>query len=203
MTEIEPPRIGGILLAAGGSTRMGRPKQLIEFEGTTLIRRAATNLANSACEVSVVVLGSDADACGPELSGININIAFNPKWASGMGSSLKTGLRRLIEIESEISAVVVTLCDQPYITAEIIDHLMTEFCRIRPLIVASEYNNISGVPALFSREMFDEIYKLDGDEGARQLIRSAGGRVLRIAQPGAAYDIDSPHDLMSVGEINT
>ena len=182
---------------------MGRPKQLIEFEGMTLIRRAASHLANSACNPVVVVLGSDADACELEFSGVNINVCINPDWASGMGSSLRTGLRRLLEIESDISAVVVTLCDQPHISAEIINDLMAEYCRIRPSIVASEYNGISGVPALFSREMFDEIYKLEGAEGARQLIRKAGDRAVRVAQPLAVFDIDSPQDLMSVGERNT
>jgi molybdenum cofactor cytidylyltransferase len=202
MTATDTGLIGGILLAAGGSSRMGHPKQLIEFEGTTLIRRAASHLANSVCDPCVVVLGSDADACERELSGVNIDICVNPDPASGMSTSLKAGLTTVLEIDQDISAVVVTLCDQPYITSDIIDHLAAEYCRIRPSIVASEYNEISGVPALFSREMFDEIYKLEGDEGARQLIRSAGDRVLRIAQPLAAFDIDSPHDLTSVGETN-
>ncbi len=200
MIEADLPRVGGILLAAGGSNRMGRPKQLIEFEGATLIQRTAESLKGSGCDPCIVVLGSNANDCVTELSGIGIDICINEAWASGMSSSIKAGLMRLLEAEPDLSAVMITLADQPYVTAAIIGKFVAEYRRIRPTMIASEYNGITGVPALFSREMFDRILKLKGDRGARALIEAAGDNVIRFSVPEAAFDVDSPADLVSVGE---
>src|SRR5687767_4764025 len=101
--------IGGILLAAGGSTRLGEPKQLIVYEGETLIRRAAETLLASCCSPAVVVVGSDERAVS-ELDGLDVHITRNEEWRSGMGSSLKLGLAQILEIESAVEAIVVMLC---------------------------------------------------------------------------------------------
>jgi molybdenum cofactor cytidylyltransferase len=200
MTEHDPTKIGGVLLAAGGSTRFGPSKQLARFEGSTLIRRAATALAGSECDAIIVVLGHEADACRAELEGLDVDLCVNDNWRAGMSGSLKFGLEHLRIIEPELDAFIVTLVDQPLITTEIIDRLVAEYRRIRPLVVAAEYNGIFGVPALFARDMFDNVMDLQGDKGAQVLIRSAPGRVVSIALAEAAYDIDTPADIGSARE---
>lgn len=200
MTGTSDVKIGGLLLAAGGSSRMGRPKQLIEFEGRTLLRRAAETLAATACETKIVVLGAEADECLNELGGLDLITCVNSDWNEGMSGSIKAGLRRILEIEPATSAIIITLCDQPYITADIVDSLIEEYRQIRPPVVAAEYNNVFGVPALFSSEMFNDLLRLEGDGGAQRVIRKAGPNVLCIRVPEAAFDIDSTKDLLSLRE---
>ena len=200
MTGVNGAQVGGILLAAGGSTRMGRAKQLVEFEGLTLLRRSAAVMAASVCRPSVVVLGADAKQCRNELEGLKIDVCVNETWKLGMSSSIAAGLTFLLETEPHIDAVMITLCDQLYITTKIINRFVAEYRRIRPSVVASEYNGVTGVPALFSRDMFESILNLSGDRGARGLIEEAGERVVKMNVPEAAFDIDSPDDLKSAGD---
>ncbi|MBK9528761.1 MAG: nucleotidyltransferase family protein [Acidobacteria bacterium] len=194
MTENSNGKIGGLILAAGGSSRLGRPKQLVHFQGKTLIRNAAETLVDSSCDSIVVVLGAEIDGSTSEIADLPINICINHNWQTGMSSSIKAGLKELVKLEGNLSAVVVTLCDQPHITTENIDQLVTEFQQANPRIVAAQYGETVGVPALFSKELFNDLLKLKGDKGARQLIRDNLPFVERIEIEKAAIDIDHPDD---------
>ena len=194
MTENSNGKIGGLILAAGGSSRLGRPKQLVHFQGKTLIRNAAETLVDSSCDSIVVVLGAEIDGSTSEIADLPINICINHNWQTGMSSSIKAGLKELVKLEGNLSAVVVTLCDQPHITTENIDQLVTEFQQANPRIVAAQYGETVGVPALFSKELFNDLLKLKGDKGARQLIRDNLPFVERIEIEKAAIDIDLPDD---------
>lgn len=194
MTENSNGKIGGLILAAGGSSRLGRPKQLVHFQGKTLIRHAAETLVDSSCDSIVVVLGAEIDGSTSEIADLPINICINHNWQTGMSSSIKAGLKELVKLEGNLSAVVVTLCDQPHITTENIDQLVTEFQQANPRIVAAQYGETVGVPALFSKELFNDLLKLKGDKGARQLIRDNLPFVERIEIEKAAIDIDHPDD---------
>lgn len=197
MTESKP-KIGGLLLAAGGSRRMGSPKQLLEFEGMTLIRRAAEALIDAECDPVVVVLGAEVEMSREELIGLDLVVVENTDWAKGMSSSIRVGLQNLIEINSKLDAVMITLCDQPHITAENLKPFLTAFRTDRSPVIAAEYGEVVGVPALFSTAMFDRLMHLKGDRGARELIRSAPDAVT-IPLPEAAIDIDSLTDLGRLG----
>jgi molybdenum cofactor cytidylyltransferase len=193
MTAGDKKKIGGLLLAAGASRRMGRPKQLLSFKGRSLIRTAAETLVHSACEPIVVVVGAEREACINEIDDLNLDVFVNDDWRAGMSSSIKSGLTKLLTEEPDLDAVVILLCDQPLITSEMIDRLVDAFAESHSPIVAAEYDDVTGVPALFSREVFDELLNLDGDKGARDLIRGAD-RVLTVAMPEAAFDIDTLAD---------
>jgi molybdenum cofactor cytidylyltransferase len=188
------PRIGGILLAAGGSSRMGRPKQLLVYDGKTLLRRAAETLIASTCDPVVVVLGAEFENAKNEIEDLSVQTVLNENWQLGMSSSIKTGLEHLLQVQPDISAIVITLCDQPNIASSHIDQLTTKFCKTGSEIVAAGYNGIVGVPALFSRNLFDELSKLEGDQGARALIRNREN-VVMIYLKEAAVDLDVPQDL--------
>lgn len=198
MTINESPKIGGLLLAAGGSSRLGQPKQLLRSAGRSLIRRAAETLVGSVCDPCVVVLGAEIDRSTAEIAHLDVGIRINEQWHTGMSSSIKAGLRELLSIEPGLAAVVITLCDQPNVVSADIDRLAAEFRSSGFPIVAAEYGGTIGVPALFTSDIFDELSRLDGDKGARQIIRTNPERVRQVAIENAAFDVDTPDDVRQI-----
>ena len=194
MTGNESLKIGGLLLAAGGSSRLGRPKQLLQFHGKTLLRRAAETLADSVCDPIIIVLGAEIDGSKSEIADLRLHVVVNDDWQAGMSSSIKAGLKGLLNIEPNLAAVVITLCDQPYVIANQIGLFTTEFHNTRADIIAAKYGETTGVPALFSHEMFDKLLCLEGDKGARELIRNTNSLVT-IKLGEGAFDIDTLRDL--------
>lgn len=187
--------IGLILLAAGASVRLDNfPKQLLEFRGKTLIRRAAESALASECEKICVVLGANAEKIKREIEDLPIEIVVNENWQSGMSSSLKCGLEKLFEIEPNLSAAVITLGDQPLIDAEIINRLIEVFLETKNPLVAGEYAETVGVPAIFARSLFDELMNLSNDGGAKQIIKKYAASVNKILVPEAAFDVDTQKD---------
>jgi molybdenum cofactor cytidylyltransferase len=188
-------KIGLILLAAGASRRLENfPKQLLEFRGKTLLRRAAENALASKCGKTCVVLGANAEKLKREIDDLPIEIVVNENWANGMSSSLKCGLGKLLEVEPNLPAVVVTLCDQPLIDSAIIDRLTEAFSASRNQIIAAEYAETVGVPAIFARSIFDELMNLADDGGAKQIIKKHAASVGKIPVPEAAFDVDTRND---------
>jgi Uncharacterized MobA-related protein len=190
-TAENPSLIGGILLAAGGSSRMGRPKQLLVYEGSTLLRRATETLLNSVCDPVVVVLGAEIERAKNEIEDLPASIILNERWQSGMSSSIKVGLERLLKIQPNVMAIVITLCDQPDITSSHINQLTAKFRETGNQIVAAEYGDTVGVPALFGKRFFVELLHLKGDKGARDLIRSDKEILSTVRIPEGAFDVDT------------
>ena len=188
--------IGIIILAAGGSTRLGKPKQLVEYEGKSLLRRSVETALTSECESVVVVLGFDADELAKGVGDLPVRTVRNESWADGISSSIRAGLARLLLTNPDIAAVVVMLCDQPHVNGKTITSLITTYRSIGTPIVAAEYDGVVGVPALFDREMFNELMNLEGDAGARVVIRqNVGDKLATISLPEAGFDVDTPEDL--------
>lgn len=192
MTENKAPKIGGILLAAGGSTRFGSPKQLAIYQGKTLIRRAAETLVSSGTHPNVAVLGAETEGSTQQLEGLEINICINKNWHSGMSSSIRSGLKHLLSLEPNLDAILITLCDQPLITPESLQLLTTQFQTGSTPIIAAKYGDAVGVPATFSRELFNELLNLEGDKGARDLIRQ--NKHTQIEIDAASLDVDTQED---------
>jgi molybdenum cofactor cytidylyltransferase len=193
MTENKIIRVGGLLLAAGGSTRFGSPKQLARYEGKTLLRRSAEALTGAGCSTVVIVLGAHAIESQAEVQDLNIEVVVNDDWQTGMSSSIRTGLAKLLELDPEIDAVLITLMDQPLITATHLAAFIEKFRESSAPVTAAKYSGIAGVPALFSREMFDELFELHADRGARAIIRKRED-VLTVNMEEAAVDINSLSD---------
>lgn len=198
MTGNEKPKVGGIVLAAGGSSRLGGPKQLLQFKGKSLLRHAAEAMSASICDPAVVVLGAESERSAKEIEGLAVTVCVNEDWRSGMSSSINAGLAKLIEIEPDLDAVLVSLCDQPLITAEMLDRFVERFRVSDSAVVAASYNGVYGVPALFSRKMLVELSKLEGDKGARNLIRNCSD-IATIDLPEATVDIDTHIDAARFG----
>jgi molybdenum cofactor cytidylyltransferase len=188
-------KFGVVLLAAGASNRLGNlPKQLLEFRGKTLIRRAAENALASQCGKICVVLGAGAEKIKGEIDDLPVEIVVNENWRSGMSASLKCGLEKLLASAPNLSAAVVTLGDQPLIDSTIINRLIESFLETRAPIVASEYAETVGVPAIFARSMFDELMNLSREAGAKRLIKKYAASVRKIPVPEAAFDVDTRED---------
>ncbi len=197
MTANRSASVGGILLAAGGSTRLGRPKQLVKYQGETLIRRSAEALIQTGCSPVVVVLGGEVEGSKAELHDLAAEIALNTDWHSGMSSSIVCGLRRLTEIEPLIDGVLITLCDQPNITPDFLARFIDSYREKPQNIIATDHGEVIGVPALFSKTLFDHLLSLKGDKGARDLIRSSD-IVATIRSDAVFSDIDTPEDLANL-----
>ena len=183
-----------LLLAAGGSSRMGRPKQLLTFRGQSLLRRAAQTALATACRPVIAVLGAAGDESRAELANLDLHTSENPNWQRGMGSSLKLGLRRALELSPNLDALLITLCDQPLITPADLARLLDAHRTSPHPMIATAYPDSPGVPALFTRPTFPDLLALDDAAGAKSLLRSAADRVLTISIPAALTDVDTPGD---------
>jgi len=184
-----------MILAAGASTRLGRPKQLLPFRGRTLLRHAAETALASLCRPVVVVLGAFAERLNLELAGLPVTVAMNPQWNEGMSSSIRAGLKALAPDRDGPDAVVIMLCDQPLISAQFLDRLVAVRQTSGKGIVAAEYGGEAGVPALFSRAYFPELAALSGSRGAKPVIARHANDAERIPLPEAALDIDRQEDV--------
>ena len=182
--------IGAIVLAAGGSSRLGAPKQLLTFRGETLVRRAAKAALESVCDRVVVVVGNHAQQMRQEMGDLPVLVVENEDWQSGISSSIRAGLGQI----SSQDGVVITLCDQPFMTAAVLNELISTHRETGRAIVASAYGTTRGVPAFFAPELFNELASLTKDEGARRIIASHPEKVATVEFPQGAIDIDTPED---------
>jgi molybdenum cofactor cytidylyltransferase len=193
------PGIGIIVLAAGASTRMGEPKQLLHFHKETLLGRAARAALETKLGPVILVLGSNADAMQREIAALDVKTIINQDWQEGMSSSIRCGLQALETVlTGGTDAAILMLCDQPYVTSDVIRRLFDAYLASGALIVASEYEAMGektfGVPALFNRALFPELMALHGSEGAKRVITHHRTETEVIAVPEAAFDVDTPDD---------
>ena len=189
-------KVGAIILAAGASRRLGRAKQLVEFEGEMLLARVVRLVHEAGLEQVVVVLGAEHEAIAAAVDLSGVRVVRNEDWARGIAGSIHVGLQVVEEVALDIDGVLILTCDQPRLSVSHLRALMAVFdARDGLEIAASEYAGGVGVPAIFSRAMFPELYALSGDKGARALLKKAGGAVMRVNFPGGEVDVDTPEDL--------
>jgi molybdenum cofactor cytidylyltransferase len=187
-------KTGIILLAAGSSSRLGRAKQLIEYQGKKLIQRTIEEAKKSQADCLVVVLGSNPELIQTGFDTSIIPFIVNPDWQNGMSSSMQVGLRFLMEKEV-IDQVVLMLCDQPFVDASLLDQLITAKKVSGKGIVVAAYSNTLGVPALFEERYFEELLQLTGSEGAKKVIFNHQAEVHALDFPLGAVDLDTEEDV--------
>lgn len=183
-------KVAAIVLAAGSSRRMGRAKQLLPIRSSTLARRIVEQALASHVVATVVVLGAEADAIRESLAELPISFVENPRWAEGLGTSISAGLAAV----QDCDAAVILACDQPHVSAATINRLIAEHEATGRPIVASAYSDTLGVPALFAREVFDELLELAPEEGAKRLLQEHRDSVAAVDFPEGAVDLDTPAD---------
>lgn len=187
-------RFGAVILAAGASTRMGTPKQLLALEGKPLLVRAVEAALASPAWPVVVVLGANAEAIRPVLARLPVLVTENPAWAEGMAASIRAGITTLRQFSRALDGALFALCDQPAFSADTIAQLVATQRMSGRSIVAANYAGRNGAPALFLREHFATLAALTGEEGARALLNGDPGRVAIINLPQLALDLDTPAD---------
>lgn len=187
-------KIGLIILAAGAATRMGRPKQLLSYQGRSLILHAVEVALASMSQPIIVVLGAYVEQIKPELMSKAVQVVENSQWQEGMSSSIRAGISMLLKTNSKLDAVIISLADQPLVSPQIFNQLIQSYQETQKVIIASKYNEATGVPALFSNALFPELMQLEGDKGAKALIQKYIDKGLILLIPEAGIDIDTPDD---------
>jgi molybdenum cofactor cytidylyltransferase len=193
--DADPGPVAVAVLAAGGSARLGRAKQLVEWRGTTLLRRAAETAVRAACGPIVLVLGARSARLHRELAGLPVEVAVNERWQDGLAGSIRTALGRVRTVAPGASGILLTLADQPLVTCDLLRTLVARHRQHPRRPVACAYGDTVGAPALLPRYLFAEIDELRGDSGARSILRRHRQEVLEIAFPDGACDIDTDADL--------
>jgi molybdenum cofactor cytidylyltransferase len=189
--------IAAIILAAGESSRLGQPKQLIQFQGKTLVRRAVNAASEAGCQPILLVLGSETElvqGIRSELKNSGATIISNRNWKGGIGTSIRAGVQHLIDTALGVEATVLLACDQPFVDRAVIDGLITLRRETRKPIVAASYAGTLGVPVLFDRSLLPELLRLDDSAGAKSIILSNRDQVAEFPFPAGKIDIDTAED---------
>jgi len=187
-------RVGAVVLAAGGSTRFGKPKQFALFEGETFVRRIVRAAIEAGCAPVVVVTGEDSAQITSELTRFTVTIAMNPGWSSGVGSSIRVGVQRAMDLVADLDASLLLSCDQPFVTATVLAQLIQLRLTSGKPIVASAYATTLGIPALFDRSCFPDLLRLKEDSGAKKIILARPHDVVSFDFPAGEIDIDTVAD---------
>jgi len=183
-----------IILAAGRSTRLGSPKQLLAYHGKNLLQHTIDIAFESEIGPIIVVLGSGIEQISAKLKTNSLTIIKNPNWESGMASSVVCGLNAMNNLYPDTEAVILMVCDQPFVNAKLLKDLIKKQKESGSSIVASSYENIYGTPALFHKEHFSELSLLNGDSGARSLIKKYAESINTIPFDQGSIDIDTIED---------
>ncbi len=188
-----------IVLAAGASRRLGRPKQLVPIAGVPLLRRVVLACLGSAVAQTHVVLGAHAEHFSPVLADLPAGVIMNPDWEEGMASSIRAALAQVLRAEPAPTAVMIVLADQWRLTSAVLDSVLRTAAAGTHGIVAAGYRGTLGPPVLFTPRYYPDLLALKGDEGARPLLRTFAGDVATVPMAEEWSDIDEPADLRSAG----
>lgn len=191
--------IAGIILAAGSSARLGRPKQLLSLHGEPLLRYTARRVLATAIDTVLVVLPAESGPMQQAIADLPVRIVPNPQAALGQSTSLIAGLTALGN--DDVEAVIVFLGDQPGVDPTVVNRLVARWHESSAAIVCPEYNDGIGNPVLFDRRMLPALHKLTGDTGARQVIQERRQRgdveTVPVDAP-APLDVDTEDDFAAI-----
>jgi len=166
----------------------------LQYRGKTLLKHAVHEAAIANVNAVVVVLGKNADLLAKEIDGKKVNVVENKEWEEGMASSVRSGLNTLLQNKPAIDGVIFMVCDQPHISASILNELITTQQKTGKPIVTCNYGDTIGPPALFHKSFFSELVKLKGDAGARKIIQQNMDEVATVLFPHGKIDIDTEAD---------
>lgn len=178
-----------VILAAGSSSRLGYPKQLIDWQGKPLLRHLAEQALATNVPVTIV-LGANQELIRPAIADLALTILDNDAWQEGMSSSI-----RLAATTSAADALLLMVCDQPHVTTAHLCALIDAHAESKPSIVASAYADTLGVPAVFDRSLLNELASLEGQHGAKAIIQRHRGSLRSVPLHGGELDVDTADDV--------
>ncbi|MEM7373337.1 MAG: nucleotidyltransferase family protein [Bacteroidota bacterium] len=180
-----------IILAAGNSSRLGRPKQLLPYQGKSLLRHAVDTALLAKTGEVIVVVGSRANQIQKDINRLSVKIVMNHGWEAGMGGSISTGMQQVPQMSV---GVLLMLCDQPQLSADHLIDLARSHKEKHHPIVASSYGGQLGVPACFSSAYFSQLSHLSGQTGAKKLLIQHQPLVHSLPFPKGMLDVDTEED---------
>ncbi len=186
-------QVAAIILAAGGSTRFGRPKQLLDWGGVPLLAHVADVALAAGLAPVIAVLGCRAEAARTALGTRPVQPVVNWRWEDGLSTSVQVGLASL---PPKTDAAIFLQCDQPLVTADLLRALVSSFEEAGSAIVHPTHAGQRGTPVLFARRLFPELARVSGDEGGRSIVARHAGEVatVEVSDPDVLTDIDTPAD---------
>ncbi|MEP1034821.1 nucleotidyltransferase family protein [Ekhidna sp.] len=190
----ESLKIGIVLLAAGASSRLGQPKQLIQFRGKNLLQHTIDTANELEFESSILIVGANADQVLSKVTINSFQSFTNENWEQGMASSLRLGIKKSLISVPDLNAILISVSDQPFVSKELLQE-MIQLYRSESSIVVCEYDNVKGVPVLFGSKYFNELLMLNGDQGAQKIIKDHEKMQSIVMFDHGNFDIDTPEDL--------
>ncbi|HSN08315.1 MAG TPA: nucleotidyltransferase family protein [Hanamia sp.] len=182
-----------IILAAGASSRMQKPKQLLPYHDESLLAHTIEEAQKSLMPV-MVVLGANAQQIKAEIKEVEVEIVFNEEWKSGISSSIKAGLKKALARFKEMQNCILAVCDQPYISSNLFRELVDQKKESGKKIVACSYADTLGTPCLFDKKYFKELLKLEGDHGAKSILQKYQNDVASVDFENGKIDVDTQKD---------
>ena len=180
-----------IILAAGSSSRLGRPKQLLTHNGKSLLKHSIDEAVESNAVKVIVVLAAGSEKMLSDVNDPKVMSVINDEWKEGMASSIRNGLK---QVQGDKGNVIIMVCDQPFVNAGVLNNLITAARDTGKKIVACSFAGTFGPPALFDHTLFPELLALKGDTGARKIVDSYADEVETINFPNGEIDIDIEED---------
>ena len=181
-------------MAAGSSSRLGRPKQLLPYNGKSLLEHCVDTAIESEASPVIVVLGANAEVLEKEVEDKKVHIAGNQEWKEGMASSVRCGINTLMHIAPGADAAIIMVCDQPFVHSSLLNELIVTQEKTGKPIVTCQYETTFGPPALFTKEIFPELLQLKGDAGARKIIEQRRKEIATVSFTKGIVDIDTEDD---------
>lgn len=179
-----------IILAAGSSSRMGQSKQLLPWKNKTLLTHAINTAVESRAGHVYVVLGDNSENHKNSIKDLPVSVVMNDDWRKGMGSSIKAGLRAAKDTE----AVLIMVCDMPFVTSDHLNNMIEHYRKTDQKVIASKYLDTIGVPSLFDKSRFDDLFKIDDAEGAKKIILENNPSIILLP---SGQDLDTPEDYLN------
>ncbi|MEJ7557785.1 MAG: nucleotidyltransferase family protein [Pedobacter sp.] len=187
-----------IILAGGNSSRLGRAKQLLPYKGTTLVRNIVDAALVAALVPTIVVTGASSEEVSKELDGMKVELVYNQNWKQGMGSGIVTGMNRLLAMVPLVENVIIAVCDQPFVTSDILINLHSLKNKSKKTIVSSAYADTVGTPVLFNKIHFRALLGLKGNTGAKNLIEEQKEDMISLPFERGSLDIDTEADYLKL-----
>ena len=191
-----------IILAAGASTRLGQPKQLLKHNDVTFLQHTIDEALATGAQKVIVVLGSGAEKISDGINKKNASVVYNKNWEEGMASSIREGLHQSLLLSANVDAVILMVCDQPYVNAALLRNIVAQHVESGKPIVASQYKDTLGTPVLFHKSFYPELLKLTGDAGAKKILMDNKEQVHAVRFPLGYIDIDNTEDFDKLSQQN-
>ncbi|MES2268434.1 MAG: nucleotidyltransferase family protein [Bacteroidota bacterium] len=182
-----------VILAAGSSSRMGKPKQNLLYKGQTLLEKIIRS-SEAASDNVIIVLGANYDVIKATIKDTHSEILYNNDWELGMSSSIKLAVSHIKQKYTDEEGVIFAVCDQPYVTSALLTQIIETADKVKQGVIACSYNGTVGVPALFKKAYYSNLLKLSGQEGAKKIIEQHPQDVFSIPFRLGSADIDTEED---------